>query len=418
MDVPAGAVVVGLDVGKHRHHAVATDRHGTILVDRTVPNDEAVLRTILMDLRDQGTVVLVVDQPASIGALPVAVAQQLGLIVGYLPGRTMRRIADTYPGAAKTDARDAAIIADAARRLPHTIRALAEVAEHVVDLRLLCGFDDDLAQQLTATANRMRGLLTQIHPALERVLGPRLQDHGVLEVLQRWPIPADLAQAGTRRISTLAKRHGSRRAPTLAAAIMAALTQQTVVVAGTEAAATILPRLARQLADLLAQRQDVGQQIEALMVRHPLCPVLMSLPGFGVRTTARTLVELAGKEFGSAAQLASYAGVAPVTWQSGSSIRHDRRARHGNKALKNALFQAAFASLSHPPSRRYYDRKRRDGQRHTQALLALTRRRTDVLFAMIRDGTCYQPPPSAPLTRVCLQSHSHSSRQAIVTIAR
>ena len=33
-----------------------------------------------------------------------------------------------------------------------------------------CGFDDDLAEQATATSNRIRGLLTQIHPALERVI--------------------------------------------------------------------------------------------------------------------------------------------------------------------------------------------------------------------------------------------------------
>ena len=39
---------------------------------------------------------------------------------------------------------------------------------------MLCGFDDDLAAQLTQVRNRPRGLLTQIHPSLERVLGPRL----------------------------------------------------------------------------------------------------------------------------------------------------------------------------------------------------------------------------------------------------
>lgn len=38
---------------------------------------------------------------------------------------------------------------------------------------MLCGFDDDLADQITATG-QVRGLLTQIHPALQRVIGPRL----------------------------------------------------------------------------------------------------------------------------------------------------------------------------------------------------------------------------------------------------
>ena len=37
---------------------------------------------------------------------------------------------------------------------------------------MLCGFDYDLAGRITAASNRIRSLLTQIHPALERVLGP------------------------------------------------------------------------------------------------------------------------------------------------------------------------------------------------------------------------------------------------------
>jgi hypothetical protein len=36
---------------------------------------------------------------------------------------------------------------------------------------MLCRFDDDLAAQVAHTSNRIRGLLTQIHTALKRVLG-------------------------------------------------------------------------------------------------------------------------------------------------------------------------------------------------------------------------------------------------------
>ena len=64
------------------------------------------------------------DQPATIGALAVAVAQPMGIEVAYLPGLAMRRVADLYPGNAKTDQRDAFIIARAARSIPHTLRTL------------------------------------------------------------------------------------------------------------------------------------------------------------------------------------------------------------------------------------------------------------------------------------------------------
>ena len=115
-------VFCGVDVARETHHAVALDRGGRRLADRPLPNDEAALRALFSELTGRGQVLVVVDQPASIGALAIAVARSMGIEVGYLPGLAMRRIADLYPGEGKTDARDAFVIADAARTLPHTLR--------------------------------------------------------------------------------------------------------------------------------------------------------------------------------------------------------------------------------------------------------------------------------------------------------
>ncbi len=128
----------------------------------------------------------------------------------------MRRIADLHSGEAKTDARDAAIIAEAARTLPHALRSLKLADEQIAELSMLCGFDDDLAAQTTQASNRIRGLLTQIHPALERVLGPRLDHPAVLDLLQRYPSPEKLALLGEKKLATqlckLAPRLGKRLA--------------------------------------------------------------------------------------------------------------------------------------------------------------------------------------------------------------
>ena len=107
---------------------------------------------------------VVVDQPASIGALPLAVARDAGCEVAYLPGLAMRRIADLYPGEAKTDARDAHVIADAARTMPHTLRRVGGDDETIAELSVLAGFDEDLAGQSTRLTNRLRGLLTSTLP--------------------------------------------------------------------------------------------------------------------------------------------------------------------------------------------------------------------------------------------------------------
>jgi len=383
-------VFVGVDVGKGEHHAVALNRAGKVIFDKALPNDENKMRAVLQKLKQHGTVLVIVDQPATIGALPIAVAQAESVLVGYLPGLAMRRIADLHAGEAKTDARDAAIIAQAARTLPHALRSIQLADESVAELSMLCGFDDDILGQMTATSNRIRGLLTQIHPALERVIGPHLDHPAMLDLLQHYPSPASMKVAGTPRMATRLLKLAPRMGRRLAEEITQALSEQTVVVVGTNAAATVLPRLAEQLAALRRQRTEIAVVVEKLVEDHPLSPVLTSMPGVGIRTAARLLTEVAGKHFESAGHLASYAGLAPVTRRSGSSIRGEHPSRRGNKMLKRALFLSAFAALRDPVSRIYYDRKISQGKRHNQALIALARRRCDVLYAMLRDGTLYE----------------------------
>lgn len=67
---------------------------------------------------------------------------------------------------------------------------------------------------------------------------------------------------------------------------------------------------------------EIAEQIEEMLDAHPLAGVLTSMPGIGVRTPARILLEVGdGTAFPASGHLAAYAGLAPVTRLSGTSIR-------------------------------------------------------------------------------------------------
>jgi len=86
-------------------------------------------------------------------------------------------------------------------------------------------------------------------------------------------------------------------------------------------------------------------------------------------------------------RLAANAGLVPAARDSGKRVGNNKGMRGGNKVLKRVFYQSAFASLrSAPEYRVFYERKRAEGKRHTQALIALARRRVNVLWAMLRDG--------------------------------
>ena len=84
-DLVSFALFIGLDVGKSEHHATALTRDGERVFDKALPNDETKLRDLLDSLTTKyGQALLVVDQPATIGALPVAVARAVeGVEVAY-----------------------------------------------------------------------------------------------------------------------------------------------------------------------------------------------------------------------------------------------------------------------------------------------------------------------------------------------
>lgn len=155
--------------------------------------------------------------------------------------------------------------------------------------------------------------------------------------------------------------------------------------------------LVQELAlETLAVRNRLAQldkELEALVARHPDGALIRSLPGMGVILSAE-FIATAGDitRFRSPDALAAAAGLAPILRQSGKASAL-RRAYGGDKALKRVFYQSAFCAVStkDPTSKAFYDRKRREGHRHVQALVALARRRVTVLWAMLQHRTPFNP---------------------------
>ena len=118
-------VFLGLDVGKSAHHGHGLTPAGKKVFDKQLPNSEPKLRAVFDKLAAKfGTVLVIVDQPASIGALPADRRPRRGL-----PGRLPARTGDApdrrpLPGRGQDRRQGRAVIADAARTMPHTLRSL------------------------------------------------------------------------------------------------------------------------------------------------------------------------------------------------------------------------------------------------------------------------------------------------------
>ena len=401
MQDPATAdveVFVGVDVAKGDHYACAATADGTEVLARSVRNDEASISQLIDDAAACGAVALVIDTTSSAAALLLESAARREVPVAYVSGLVMRRAADLYAGAAKTDPKDAAVLADYARRNADRLTWTTPSDELLARLRILNGRDADLAADATRAANRLRDALLAVSPALERATGDKLAANaGLRDALARWGTPTALRSAGRARVRTRIAKRSPRTAQRLTEAIWAALDAQSLTVTAAATWGDTISDLAADLDRICARRDQLTADIEEAFLAHPLGKVLASMCGFGPRTGARTLAEIGDPHrFADGGRLAAYAGLAPIDWQSGRSAT-SRKPRGGNHRLKNALFTAAFVAAQHDPeARAYYQRKRSEGKRHNAAVICVARRRCNIILAMLKNQTPYQPPQPLP----------------------
>lgn len=390
-------VAVGIDVAKEFHWvAVVLADGGRVLLSQRVDNDPDSIEGFIAHLRcvagEYGEVRVGIDLMGGVASLLTAMLLDAGIRLVHVPGLVVNRARRaTKGGEAKSDPRDAQAIADQLR-LRDDWRVLSEPDELSVDLRLLVSRRRELVVEQTRRLNRLRETLTSLFPGLDRAVDvTNLSD---LQLLARYATPEQIRLAGRRRVTEHLLRAGVRRAyaePLVDKALRAAEAQRTVVPGHARLAEFVREFAAEAIA---ARRRitELDAQISADLDNHPDAALIRSLPGMGATLTAELLAEAGDlTRFTTADQLASAAGLAPVLHQSGK-MRYLRRATAGSKTLKFVFYQSAFCAIQRDPaSKAFYARKRAEGKRHHQALIALARRRINVLHALLRTRQPYQP---------------------------
>jgi len=386
---------VGVDAGKSEHHCVVIDGDGNRLLSQRVVNDETVLLeliTSVMTLADGGEITWAIDLNGGGAALLICLLMAAEQRLLYIPGRTVYHASGSYRGEGKTDAKDAAIIADQAR-MRRDLQPLRAGDDLAVELRILTGRRTDLVADRTRAINRLRAQLLEYFPALERAFDYSASKAALI-LLTGYQTPDGLRRAGAARLAAWLRKRKARNADAVAAAAIEAANAQHSVVLGQQLAAAMVARLAKEVMSLDTEIAETETMIEERFRRHRHAEIILSMPGFGVILGAEFIAATGGDmgAFTSVDRLAGVSGLAPVPRDSGRiSGNLKRPRRYDRRLLRTCYLSAQIAIRTDPASRTYYDRKRTEGKTHTQAVLALARRRLNVLWAMLRDHAVYQP---------------------------
>jgi transposase len=395
---PRTRVWAGVDAGKGHHWAAVVDETGATLWSKKIDNDESAILTALGEILGlAGEVHWAVDISGTSSALLLALLAAHGQQAVYVPGRTVNRMSGAYRGEAKTDARDAYVIAETARHRSDfaTINVPAQLA---ADLALLTAHRSDLVADRVRMTNRLRDVLTGVFPALERSFD--YSNHkGALILLTGYQTPASIRRRGRARLTAWLAGRSVRGADAVAATALEAAQAQQTALPGEEIAAQIVADLAAQILALDERLKRIDRQIRDTFRRHPQAEIIESMPGLGPILGAEFVVaagDLAA--YADAGHLASAAGLVPVPRDSGRRTGSLHRPKRYSRRLRRVFYMSAQTSIIREgPNRDFYLKKRGEGCKHVQAVIALARRRTSVLWALLRDNRAFTSAP--PVTQ-------------------
>ena len=389
-------VAVGIDVAKQIHWVeIKIAETGQVLTSHPVANTPPAIAELIEEIREaeveHGPARVGLDLLGGVATLLEAMLLEARLRVLHVPGVTVSEARrGTKGGEQKSDPKDARVIADQLR-MHDDFRELATMREDDVELRLLVGRRGEIVADQTRRAARLRELLASIHPQLEQTVD--VTSKTGLWLLTRYVSPAEIRSAGRRRIVThLGKLKNIKNTiiSSITEAALEAAHAQQIAVPGEKVAADLIRGLAHEMLTARDQLARIDKHIAGVLERHPDAALIRSLPGMGATLTAEFLAITGGIDrYPDGNHLAAAAGIAPVLRQSGK-VSFLRRARGGDKALKRVFYQSAFIAVGcDPTSKTYYARKRAEGKNHQQAVIALARRRINVLHAIMRTRQPY-----------------------------
>jgi transposase len=336
-------VTLGIDAHKRTHTVVAVDDAGRELGARTTTATTTAdhLDLLRWAQRFGGERRWAVEDCRHLSRRLEADLLAAGEQIARVPPKLMAHARDAARTYGKSDPIDALAVARAALRYPDL--PIAQLDGPARELRLLVDHREDLVSERTRCINRLRWHLHELDPAWD---------------------PTARSLTSYKNIDAVAGR-----------------------LVGIEGmVARIASEIIAQVRDLTIRERALEREITERV--QTLAPRLLTVVGVGALTAAKIVAEVADvRRFKSKDAFARHNGTAPLPVWSGNRERH-RLSRTGNRQLNAAIHRIAITQARcHDDAKAYLQRRHEHGNTKTEALRALKRRLSDVVFrALFEDA--------------------------------
>lgn len=388
-------VYVGLDWASQTHAVCVMNHAGKTLSTFTIGHSAEGIALLVRRLArhgDPGDVQVGIERPT--GRLVDLLLEAGHPVVPVSPNAIkVWRDGEVVSGA-KSDAGDAAVIAEYLRLRNRHLRPVQPYSAETKALRTVVRTRDDIVDMRVAATNQLAALLDAHWPGAKEIFAD-VESPIALAFLRRYPTAASAAHLGEKRLTGFLVKHGYSGRRT-AAQLLTRLRNAPAGItdpALTDAVHDAVLALVTVLDALNISRRNLDRSVAAHLGEHPDGPIFTSLPRSGQVNAAQMLAEWGDvkEAYDSPDAVAALAGVTPVTKESGK-----HRAVHFrwacNKRFRRAITTFADNSRHDSPwAAHIYTQARDRGHDHPHAIRILARAWIRVIWRCWHDNTPYDP---------------------------
>ena len=405
MLLPESPYYVGIDWAAERHAVCVLDAAGTIKAEFSIEHTADGLGDLLHRLgrlaEDRLQVPVAIERPD--GRLVDALLEAGHPVVPVSPNAIKTWRDGEVLSGAKSDAGDAAVIAEYLRLRAHRLHPVTPFSTETKALRTVVRTRGDIVELRVAATNQLAALLDAHWPGAKAVFAD-IESPIALEFLTRYPTAAHAERLGEKPMAAFCVKHGyCGRRP--AAELLHRLRHApagTTDEALLDAVRDAVLALVAVLKTLGAVRKDLDRSVAAHLGEHPDGPIFTSLPRSGQINAAQMLAEWGDvrEAYDRPDAVAALAGVTPVTKESGK-----HRAVHFrwacNKRFRRAItIYADNSRHASPWAAKIYNDARAAGKDHPHAIRILARAWIRVIWRCWPDGIPYDPTQHGNATKI------------------
>jgi transposase len=393
--LPDALFFTGIDWAAETHAVCVMDASGKVVAGFTIEHSADGIAALVRRLARHGEA----------SGMPVAIERPDGRLVDLLL-EAGHPVVPVKPNAiktwregevlsgAKSDAGDAAVIAEYLRLRAHKLRVAAPYSDETRALRTVVRSRGDLVEMRVAATNQLSAVLDAHWPGAKAIFAD-VESPISLEFLTRYPTPAAAAHLGEKRMAAFCLKHGysGRRSPAELLARLRSAPAGNTAEALTDALGDAVLAAVGVLTALNASVKNLDRSIAAHLGEHPDGEIFTSLPRSGQVNAAQVLAEWgdARPAYEHPDSVAALAGCTPVTTQSG------KHRGVGFRWACNKRFRAAITTFADnsrhasPWAAKIYNDARASGKDHQHATRILARAWIRVIYRCWLDGVPYDP---------------------------